>query len=554
MRLLERCLLAAVPAIVIAMPALAASAWSPTTVYTGGEVVSYNGQDWRAKWWTQNNVPGADQWGPWELVTISATPTPTVTVTPSPTLKPTTTPTPTLKPTTTPTPTVSPTPTLKPTTTPTPTSTPTTGPTVTPTPVSGNCVPWLGSPAYTTGMCVIYNGNQYSAKWWNQNSAPTNDPYGPWTLIGPVTTPTPVVTVTPTPVITGTPTPIPTVVPARIGAVKVDTWRNGATAAYSMVHDDFCYSVVTQTQVAIADPELTKRGLVAGFGAITGQCLPTDWATAQTFIAHGHEIVDHSRSHPLGGSGDASWVNSVQISDSRQDIATNLGGYQATYFIWPNDTATDAAQAYLRSAPGYLGGRGTNRDLGGGNIEYIGAPVGINAANFTDPYMVKWDLFTISGQYSLYPMGSEILNLHVDAAIAQGGWATRTMHGVSDNATDGYEPVPVARYKAHLDYVKSKVDAGLLWVATPSSVIRYRFARDYCAPALSSNGGQVDFPATDANCVKYATPLSLEFTVAGNSVTLSQAGKVLTAKSLGNSVYRVDVLPTAGSVTAQAAQ
>lgn len=43
-------------------------AWSSSQTYTGGEIVTYNGQLWRAQWWTQGQVPGADQWGPWALV------------------------------------------------------------------------------------------------------------------------------------------------------------------------------------------------------------------------------------------------------------------------------------------------------------------------------------------------------------------------------------------------------------------------------------------------------------------------------------------------------
>lgn len=39
-------------------------AWSASTVYNGGETVSYNNLVWKAKYWTQNNAPGfdADQW------------------------------------------------------------------------------------------------------------------------------------------------------------------------------------------------------------------------------------------------------------------------------------------------------------------------------------------------------------------------------------------------------------------------------------------------------------------------------------------------------------
>ncbi|GHF08271.1 chitinase [Streptomyces spiralis] len=41
-------------------------AWNASTAYTGGSEVSYNKHNWKAKWWTQNEVPGASQWGPWQ--------------------------------------------------------------------------------------------------------------------------------------------------------------------------------------------------------------------------------------------------------------------------------------------------------------------------------------------------------------------------------------------------------------------------------------------------------------------------------------------------------
>lgn len=45
--------------------ACTAAAWSATTVYTGGQKVSYNGAQWTAKWWTQGDTPGASESGPW---------------------------------------------------------------------------------------------------------------------------------------------------------------------------------------------------------------------------------------------------------------------------------------------------------------------------------------------------------------------------------------------------------------------------------------------------------------------------------------------------------
>ncbi|MFC9615523.1 glycoside hydrolase family 19 protein [Streptomyces sp. NPDC056938] len=61
--------LAAVSAVVVIGPATTASAaecaapWNSSSVYTGGGSASYNGHNWNAKWWTQNETPGtSDVW------------------------------------------------------------------------------------------------------------------------------------------------------------------------------------------------------------------------------------------------------------------------------------------------------------------------------------------------------------------------------------------------------------------------------------------------------------------------------------------------------------
>ncbi|THA36553.1 chitinase [Streptomyces sp. A1277] len=65
-------LLAALGAVVaglVVLPATTASAadcaaaWNSSSVYTGGGSASYNGHNWTAKWWTQNEKPGSsDVW------------------------------------------------------------------------------------------------------------------------------------------------------------------------------------------------------------------------------------------------------------------------------------------------------------------------------------------------------------------------------------------------------------------------------------------------------------------------------------------------------------
>ncbi|WNG42741.1 chitinase [Archangium minus] len=43
-------------------------AWSPTQVFVRDDKATYGGKLWRAKWWTQNEIPGASEWGPWEAI------------------------------------------------------------------------------------------------------------------------------------------------------------------------------------------------------------------------------------------------------------------------------------------------------------------------------------------------------------------------------------------------------------------------------------------------------------------------------------------------------
>ncbi|MEU3563498.1 glycoside hydrolase family 19 protein [Kitasatospora sp. NPDC006786] len=88
-------------AVVLLLPAANASAavcatpWNSSAVYTGGAAVSYDGHNWLAKWWTQNEPPstgGSGVWsdqggcgtGPTTTPTPTVTPTSTSTGTPNP--------------------------------------------------------------------------------------------------------------------------------------------------------------------------------------------------------------------------------------------------------------------------------------------------------------------------------------------------------------------------------------------------------------------------------------------------------------------------------------
>jgi len=40
--------------------------WTPSRIFNAGDVVTYQGHTYKAKWWTRNQAPG-DPRGPWQL-------------------------------------------------------------------------------------------------------------------------------------------------------------------------------------------------------------------------------------------------------------------------------------------------------------------------------------------------------------------------------------------------------------------------------------------------------------------------------------------------------
>ncbi len=92
--------------------------YDPYAVYTKGDVVLYKGKQYRAKWWTQGQVPGDDYWGPWEAFSTDL----------------------------------------------------------------NEVRQYRSNKVYVAGDRVEYQGVLYIAKWWNMNQTPGVDPWGPWKL------------------------------------------------------------------------------------------------------------------------------------------------------------------------------------------------------------------------------------------------------------------------------------------------------------------------------------------------------------------------------------
>ena len=380
--------------------------------------------------------------------------------------------------------------------------------------VDNNAPTWESNGIYRQGDQVVYQGRTFVAKHWVQSGVPGVHPA--WRLLANANT-------------------------AQVQTLMRD-WKNGAQAAYSIVFDDYC-AWANDAGLIVAESELSKRGLVAGFGVIAGACGDAAWSphwpNLKSFVQRGHELINHSwdHGHPL----DADWAakkwagNSLEIIQSSKTVAEQVAGYQMQFYGFPFDVASDAQMDFLKNRPQYLGTRKPN---------YWQAN-GINEKNFADPFGVRFQVYAQADQGADNPAS---LSNFLQTALHQQGWGMRVFHSVADNY---YESVPLADFQQHLDQVQSLSNSGQLWLANASDVLKYRFTREYCPlkPAQTvAQGTLLSFDNASAGCRKYATPITLEFSNASRPLEVLQAGKALPLTTVAAGVYRVSVDPLAGNV------
>jgi hypothetical protein len=357
--------------------------------------------------------------------------------------------------------------------------------------------------------------------------------------------------------------------PAAAGGMyKVEgvaTWRGNATAAYSIIHDDVCDSSANGV-FSRADPELTRRGLHAGFGVIAGTCDSDNrWGAVKTVVSHGHDLFSHSWTHSCLGTpaecdGQKATSNLAQEIDRATKAILDNTGVTAQYYIFPFDICGAAAVAHLKQA-GYLGAR-----CGEHGVNAPDFSLADNFANRYDVWGPNFSLYFDQGpckgvakedqdvQPNRLPAACRayVLSQYVEDTIAAKGWGIKEMHGFDEDIPGGaFQALPPADYTAHLDFLKTKIEAGALWVEGPTPVLRYRWARSAC-PAPTIAGDTLKFAAPPAECTKYATTLTyLVSTTAGDpgGLQVAQGEKMAAARKLGTGRFAIDADPTKGDVT-----
>jgi hypothetical protein len=324
---------------------------------------------------------------------------------------------------------------------------------------------------------------------------------------------------------------------------KIAPWRDDASAAYAIVHDDLCGPELRGID-QIAAPALDARGLTATMGAIVSACDEYQlWGMVRQLEQRGHEIANHSFDHAAIRPPNAT----VQVVKAKTVLDAHLLR-PVSFFLFPYDVFSPATVQLVQAA-GHPFVRAGRRDDNDG----LDNPP-INGREPVNDLALEFDAWPRSfSKYALYPE-KDILNVHVWNAIERGGFAVRELHSVTprDRAPDsgeGFFPVPLPIYRAHLDFLVGAWKANRLWTSTISTIVRYRHARQACRASLA--GSAVRFDASDAECRDHATPLSVVVGTARDvpGLAASQNGRAVFTRKLGPARFSVTADPTGGEVT-----
>ena len=289
--------------------------------------------------------------------------------------------------------------------------------------------------------------------------------------------------------------------------IKVADYKDGKECAVSLTFDDSMKEHYT-----IVAPELEKRGFRGTFW-MCGGWMPAEpqydtthftWAEAKEMSDKGHEMSNHSWSHPNMTTLSEDELKE-QIRKNDEAILANLGK-PSTTFCFPYNAYNDAVLAEV------MKGR-------------IGA---------------RLKEFWLGGQHS----PKEYLQKQIEDALAAGSWIVGMTHGIN-YGYDCYEDA--SEFTDFLDYLKSLEDR--IWVGTFRDVAAYTAVAKGISLDISKDGKEITVvPATNLDRTLYETPLTLEVNTDGKKIKAQQDGKTLETSYRNGKVY-ITFCPFGGAVT-----
>lgn len=289
--------------------------------------------------------------------------------------------------------------------------------------------------------------------------------------------------------------------------IKVAEYKGGKTCAVSFTFDDGMKEHYT-----IVAPELEKRGFRGTFWLCCAwihddpqlDTTHVTWAEVADMAARGHEMSNHSWSHPdLTKMGKEAALDQIVRNDNA--IEEHIG-IRPTTFCFPYNAYNDEMVSLA------LEGR-------------VGA---------------RLKEFWFGGQHS----PDEYLHKQIEDALSSGSWIAGMTHGIN-YGYDCYETDP-SGFTRFLDYVKSKEDS--IWVGTFREVGAYTGEAKAIKLDIAQDGKSVTVtPSLDLDKNIYDMPLTMEVRTGGKNIKAEQDGESIDVTIKDETAY-LDFNPYGGPV------
>ncbi len=308
---------------------------------------------------------------------------------------------------------------------------------------------------------------------------------------------------------------------------EVGTWSGFHTAAITYTFDDNL-----SHQLSIAIPLFDNYGFKATLYTVTSPSWvwPANWTGLQTAAAQGHEIGNHTVSHPSNWCSLTSAQQESQYASSQSTINSYIPGNQCLTVAYPYC----CAKYETMTATYFIAGRTCS-----------GAIVPATPSNFY--------------QISSFILGSSGINTTAgitakdDQAASSGGWAVYLIHAVDGSEGGGYSPLSSTILDESLQYLDANRET--FWVNTFLNVVKYIKERnDVSVTELSSNDTHITLQVTDTlDDTIYNYPVTIRRPVPAGwgSANVIQNGSPVTSSIVlvdSTNYVMFDVVPDGGDI------
>lgn len=244
---------------------------------------------------------------------------------------------------------------------------------------------------------------------------------------------------------------------AQMGAVSAKYARSGLASTYRPARPVVAFSfddgpIQDKTLVL---PILDAKGIKGSFGAIStavGTSGKLSWDDLREMQSAGHEIMNHSATHPTLAGAEASTLES-EINGSYKTFVDN--GINLTGFIWPNGQSDAASRSVARQRHQYgIGGSGDG----------LGTKQPLNTYNIGRATMdSSVSVASVQARIDRAITDNEFLIFIVHAGIDFGTSVRNVFSAAIDYAQS--KNLPIVTVREGIELVGNVVDAGDLVIS-----------------------------------------------------------------------------------------